>query len=648
MNTALKKKLIKTIGIISVLLVLTVCGLYIARNSLLKISMDRRIAQAKREQGLSISYQSLELKGVSHIEMNGLAIIPEQRDTLLQLQTLRLEFNFWKLFGGHLEVKDVQLDKLKIQLIKRDSIANYDFLFQKEKKETPSKKEEYNYAKRADELLELAFDLLPENGEIRHLSVTHQRDTNLIEVKVPLLTIKNNQFSSEITVREENQYQRWTTCGELNRSSHTIKAELYSQKKQKVYLPYLKKHFEAEVMFDSLSYSLTKTNIGSGQIALSGVAAITGLQVLHHALSPDRINLDRGKFSYHIHMGSNFAELDSSSHVQFNKLEFHPYLYIEKKHDKWHIKSSINKPWFPANELFGSLPKGLFSNLEGIQTKGMLSYHFLFDLDFSQLDSLKLESELNHKDFHIIKYGATNLAKMSEEFSYTAYEKEQPVKTFNVGPSYEHFTPLDSISPLLQMSVLQSEDGAFFYHKGFLPDALREALIYDLKVKRFARGGSTITMQLVKNVFLNRKKNIARKLEEALIVWLIETKCLTSKQRMYEVYLNIAEWGPMVYGIYEAADYYFSKRPSELTTEESIFLASIIPKPKHYKSSFTTEGQLKDYMKGYYHLIANRLKVKGLISELDADSIKPEITIRGGALNDLRSKRDSIPTVSTE
>ena len=246
MNTALKKKLIKIIGIISVLLVLTVCGLYIARNSLLKISMDRRIAKAKREQGLSISYQSLELKGVSHIEMNGLAIIPEQRDTLLQLQTLRLEFNFWKLFGGHLEVKDVQLDKLKIQLIKRDSIANYDFLFQKEKKETPSKKEEYNYAKQADELLELVFDLLPENGEIRHLSVTHQRDTNLIEVKVPLLTIKNNQFSSEITVREENQYQRWTTCGELNRSSHTIKAELYSQKKQKVYLPYLKKQFEAE------------------------------------------------------------------------------------------------------------------------------------------------------------------------------------------------------------------------------------------------------------------------------------------------------------------------------------------------------------------------------------------------------------------
>lgn len=139
---------------------------------------------------------------------------------------------------------------------------------------------------------------------------------------------------------------------------------------------------------------------------------------------------------------------------------------------------------------------------------------------------------------------------MSGEFIYTAYENGVPVRTFPIGPSCKHFTPLDSISPILRMSVMQSEDGAFFYHRGFLPDALREALIYDLQVKRFARGGSTITMQLVKNVFLNRNKNFARKLEEALIVWLIENERLTSKERMYEVYLNIVEWGPLVYGIH--------------------------------------------------------------------------------------------------
>lgn len=76
---------------------------------------------------------------------------------------------------------------------------------------------------------------------------------------------------------------------------------------------------------------------------------------------------------------------------------------------------------------------------------------------------------------------------------------------------------------------------------------------------------------------------------------------------MYEVYLNIAKWGPQVYGIQEAAFFYFNKRPSQLTTEERIFLASIIPKPKHFRNSFTDNGQLKDSMEGYYKLIAGRL-----------------------------------------
>ena len=239
---------------------------------------------------------------------------------------------------------------------------------------------------------------------------------------------------------------------------------------------------------------------------------------------------------------------------------------------------------------------------------------------------------------------------MSGEFVYTAYENGMPVRTFPVGPSWEHFTPLDSISPILQMSVMQSEDGAFYYHHGFLPDALREALIYDLQVKRFARGGSTITMQLVKNVFLNKNKNFARKLEEALIVWIIETKRLTSKERMYEVYLNIAEWGPLIYGIQEASAYYFNKRPSQLTTEESIFLASIIPKPKHFRSSFAENGKLKESMEGYYKLIARRLAQKGLISEIEADTIRPEIQVMGDALNSLAGKtsESSSPTAEEQ
>ena len=429
--------------------------------------------------------------------------------------------------------------------------------------------------------------------------------------------------------------QQWKATGELNRKARMLKTELFATGKKKISLPYINRRFGAEVTFDTLYYSMTEENLANNQLRLNGKARVSGLDIFHKALSPEVIHLDRGQLTYQMNIGNHTLELDSTTTVLFNKIQFHPYLRAEKKEAQWHFTAAIDKSWFPADDLFGSLPKGLFSNLEGIKTRGELAYHFLLDIDFAQLDSLRFESELKEKDFRIMEYGATPLSKMSEEFTYTAYENGMPVRSFPIGPSWEHFTPLDSISPLLRMSVMQSEDGAFFYHKGFLPDAIREALIYDLQVKRFARGGSTITMQLVKNVFLNRNKNFARKLEEALIVWLIETERLTSKERMYEVYLNIAEWGPLIYGIREASAYYFNKRPSQLTTEESIFLASIIPKPKHFRNSFAENGQLKKNMEGYYKLIAGRLAQKGLISEIEADTIRPDIQVTGDALNSL-------------
>ena len=118
----------------------------------------------------------------------------------------------------------------------------------------------------------------------------------------------------------------------------------------------------------------------------------------------------------------------------------------------------------------------------------------------------------------------------------------------------------------------------------------------NIKEKRFARGGSTISMQLVKNVFLTRNKTLARKIEEAIIVWLIENENLVSKQRMYEVYLNIIEWGPGIYGINQASHFYFNKRPPDLNLQESVYLASIVPHPKWYKYTFESNGVMRPFL----------------------------------------------------
>lgn len=627
-------------------LLLLFFSLYLSRNAVLHYFADRRIASLAKDYDLDIQYKSMTLDGCNTIALEGFTVVPHKRDTLLVLQSLNVRLGFWSMLRGKPDVRNVRLDGLDIQFIKQDSLANYDFLFRNSKKDKEfDEKQGPDYKTRAQALLDLLFGVLPQNGYLTRVHIEERKDDRFVTFNLSELRVKENHFGAVISLREDSLVQDWKVAGELNPTGRRLYASLSAPKHEQITLPYVNRRFGADVKCDSLIFSLAQDDGPRGEVRVSGKAEVSGLSVFHKRLSPEVVNLNRGQLSYCLNISKQAVELDSASQVRFNALTFHPYARAERieqgthKH-LWHFTVAVRKPWFPAQELFGSLPAGLFENLQGLRTRGQLAYRFFFDVDFSRLDNLKLESALDAKDFHIEGYGQTNLSKMSGEFMYTAYENGQPVRTFPIGPSWAHFTPLDSISPLLQMSVMQSEDGAFFYHHGFLPDAMREALIYDLKVRRFARGGSTISMQLVKNVFLNRNKNIARKLEEALIVWLIENGRLTSKARMYEVYLNIAEWGPLIYGAHEAAAFYFNKLPSQLTAEECIFLASIIPKPKHFRNSFTATGQLKDNQAGYFRLIAGRLVRKGLLTEAEGEAIRPIVELKGAAKDFFRT--DSI------
>jgi monofunctional biosynthetic peptidoglycan transglycosylase len=146
-----------------------------------------------------------------------------------------------------------------------------------------------------------------------------------------------------------------------------------------------------------------------------------------------------------------------------------------------------------------------------------------------------------------------------------------------VGPANPHWTPLAAISPEAVLCVLKAEDDGFYQHSGFDWEALRRAVEKNLEKDRYARGGSTITMQLAKNLFLWRKKSVVRKALEGYLTWRLETSL--TKQRILELYLNVVEWGPGVYGIGEASRHYFEKRPAELTLGEAAMLAAIIPSP---------------------------------------------------------------------
>ena len=183
-----------------------------------------------------------------------------------------------------------------------------------------------------------------------------------------------------------------------------------------------------------------------------------------------------------------------------------------------------------------------------------------------------LLSKLEKENLKIIKYGEANLSKLNGTFVYRANINDVLQRPILVGSGNPMYTPLSEISPYLQKSVLTTEDPSYFSHHGFINQAFKQSIIKNIKTKKFTRGASTISMQLVKNVFLTRDKTLSRKLEEILLVYILENNRIVGRSRMLEVYFNIIEWGPNVYGIGEASQFYFQKSPSQLSLNECLFL----------------------------------------------------------------------------
>jgi monofunctional biosynthetic peptidoglycan transglycosylase len=165
----------------------------------------------------------------------------------------------------------------------------------------------------------------------------------------------------------------------------------------------------------------------------------------------------------------------------------------------------------------------------------------------------------------------------------TALMKARQTQAENKGHTIErHWTwaPLSRISPYLRQAVVAGEDASFFTHEGFDWEGIKAAAQYNLEAGKLKRGGSTITQQLAKNLFLSPERSLLRKAREALITRSLEQHL--TKERILELYLNVAEWGQGVYGAEAAARHHFKKSSRDLTADEAAWLAAILPSPRRY------------------------------------------------------------------
>ncbi|HZZ84864.1 MAG TPA: transglycosylase domain-containing protein [Anaeromyxobacteraceae bacterium] len=234
-------------------------------------------------------------------------------------------------------------------------------------------------------------------------------------------------------------------------------------------------------------------------------------------------------------------------------------------------------------DLLAALPQALRPGDEAPRVTGALAGHLALSGPLRGAERWRLDAALD-----LSGLDGDRRSFLARSFHYRPIAADGVARDLLVGPEDPRFVPLSALPPHLVRAVTTAEDAAFWGHRGFDFDELRNAFAEGVDAGRLGRGASTITQQLAKNLFLTPERTLARKAREALVTVALEASL--PKARLLEIYLNVAEWGPGIYGIGAAARHYFAKDPRELTPKEAAFLASIIPNPVRYHMYYARGG----------------------------------------------------------
>jgi hypothetical protein len=625
----------KQVVIIFVILISVVLVSFFSfRNLALNRFAEEKTGRFNTTHEASVSYEKVFFSGLNRICIDSLLITAEADDTLVFVHSCSAKLHLWKFIYGHIPLRELRMDHVSIS-VSTDSFTN--FLREASGHDLPASfsSPEVNMKAKASRILRRLFSAVPTRMFVKDIRIRLAGDTSFTNLHSDLFSVRKGEIESVFSYGDSVPRQTLLINGIIRPADRSLEFSLRAGEAGEMILSPIAGLMGACLSYKTLSIRFSETEKREHELRLEGVCSVDSFNISQKTLSSKDISFGDCSIRYYLSIGKNYLELDSLSEMRTGKLILHPFFrYLAGKSDS--LVFSIHVPDFTIDDFYSSLPADLLPHLKSMQASGSLSYRAKLMVALNQPDSLVIQTNLNTKNFRIRQVDP-ELFKMNSSFLHTVYERGLPVRTIQVGPENPDFLPLDQIPVLLQQAVLTAEDGSFYSHRGFLIAGIQRALAQNIKEKSFSRGGSTITQQLIKNIYLSREKTISRKLEEFILVWLIESNRLVSKNRMFEVYLNIIEWGPGVYGTIEAARFYFDKDVSRLNASECIFLASVIPSPKKFYYRYDREGNLAPFMLDYYRDMSIKLYNKGLLSSSNGDSIAMQMELIGPAKNFLRS-----------
>lgn len=425
--------------------------------------------------------------------------------------------------------------------------------------------------------------------------------------------------------------QSWSLAGEVDRPSKQVDVTLAAEGIRPSQLPGAAR-FPVAPEHGSVSGSISLRG-SRKQVSLEGEVVLEDVRIEHPKLALQQVVLDnRLAISGQVDLEERVLELTRASIGPLERDGWQVLVSGRARHgvdpSERYYELEVEVPTVSCQRLLEGAPAGLLPSLEGFELSGVTYAHLEIFVKMDDPDATVLEGGIDLDACGLEKVPPA-LAAMTGTFNHVVRMKNGRTVQRLLGRGGLFYTPMDRMPSSLPAAVTSTEDGGFWRHDGFIRSQFQASLRRNVELGQFRRGASTITMQMVKNVLLSQEKTLSRKLQELFLTWAVEKKL--GKQRIMEIYLNVVEFGPGIYGVGDAADHYFGKTPLELTSLESAFLATLLPRPVE-RHEMWCRGEVSPKHDRYVRTVHRRMLATHRITraEFDAGESAPLVFSRRG------------------
>ena len=628
------RKYWKSLSIAFIVLVLTVV---FAGPPLLHLIIKDKIGSALsgfgRRTGLLTDVGGISFPTNTSLMLTDVSVRPDSSmNAIVRINRLAVEFYLGGFMTGNY-VRRIMVDSLYIRVI-RESDSSFNFSRPTEsspdtvRRRLPASAPQNRIARFIDRYLSRkipSFEVSHLFGEYSEPYKRNIHDRENLIFKDFSVTLKESFFRDaqlEVrgTIEQDDRINYMISDGTLNHRSQKIQVSTFFNAPFRI--PGVSSRLHGDAFLKGVDLEVHSLFDEGERSQLKASLNLIDVEIESEAVADEKLKNINVGFDLDLDYGLTDIEIKPATKVYLNKIQTFLAGRIDHLDDEPRLDVTATISPLSMDDFLASIPNALMTRIDGMKVRGSFDFKARLQLDLALLDSTKYDVDVHvSDDFRVLSLGdSIDIIHLRDTFQYEFLTEEEQDSTFWVGPMNPYYVPLDSLPAVLVNSILYCEDNSFFKNDGFNTLQIGRSIRDNLRAGKFARGASTISMQWTKNIYLSREKTIARKFQELILTWLINHEKLLDKarekeahkKRLLEIYLNIIEWGPDIRGIGRASQFYFKKRPKDLTVDEAVFLATIIPNPKKYERYFEG-GQLIRKHRQFMEWVVRMLEQKDVI-----------------------------------